>query len=339
MSALSLTVKALLKPEAYPHRPQEIELIQTQMSFLFLTGDYVYKVKKPVNLGYLDYTTLEKRRYFCYREVELNKRLCPDAYLAVVPITESCQMSAVSYHFEGEGKVIEYAVKMRQLPQECMMDVLLCKGQVTKEMVAKVAEKLAGFHQKAKTSPEIVAFGNLAIIRQNCDENFAQTEKYVGVSIPARKYELLKSYTNDFISSHSSLFDKRVSTGRIRDCHGDLHSAHVCFTDDICIYDCIEFNDRFRYCDVASEVAFLAMDLDRYQRADLSKHLVNTYVELSHDEELLRLLNFYKCYRAYVRGKVESFKLDDPLISENEKAMALENAQRYFQLAESYIIN
>jgi hypothetical protein len=128
-----------------------------------------------------------------------------------------------------------------------------------------------------------------------------------------------------------------VSKGKIRDCHGDLHAAHVCFIDDICIYDCIEFNDRFRYSDVASEVAFLAMDLDRYQQADLSKHLVNTYVKLSHDEELLKLLNFYKCYRAYVRGKVESFKLDDPIISKNEKARALENAKRYFQLAESYI--
>jgi aminoglycoside phosphotransferase family enzyme len=125
--------------------------------------------------------------------------------------------------------------------------------------------------------------------------------------------------------------------GRIRDCHGDLHAAHVCLTDHICIYDCIEFNDRFRYCDVASEIAFLAMDLDRYQQAGLSRHLADTYVRLSHDEELLSLLNFYKCYRAYVRGKVESFKLDDPLISQSEKAKALEGARSYFQLAESYI--
>jgi uncharacterized protein len=339
MLALSLTVKALLKPEAYPHKPREVKLVQTQMSFLFLTGDYVYKVKKPVDLGYLDYTSLEKRRYFCYREVELNKRLCPDVYLAVVPITDSCQLSAVSYQFEGEGKVIEYAVKMRQLPQDRMMDVLLCNGQVTKEMVARVAEKLVSFHQEAGTSPGIAAFGKLDTIRQNCDENFAQTEKYVGVSIPARKYEQLRSYTNDFTSSNISLFDKRVKDGRIRDCHGDLHAAHVCFTNDICIYDCIEFNDRFRYSDVASEVAFLAMDLDRYQQADLSQHFVNTYVKLSHDDELLKLLNFYKCYRAYVRGKVESFKLDDLYIPEKEKARVLATAKKYFQLAESYIMN
>ncbi|MCK4403113.1 MAG: gluconokinase [Dehalococcoidia bacterium] len=334
---LQYKITDLLKPEAYLHKPQKIELIQTQMSFIFLTGDYVYKVKKPVNLGYLDYTTLEKRRFFCHQELELNRRLCPEVYLAVVPITEICQLSAVSYHFEGEGKAIEYAVKMRQLPQERMMDVLLLKGQVTKEMIAKVAEKLAGFHQKAKTSPEIAAFGKLDTIRRNCDENFAQTEKYIGVSIPATRYAQIKSYTTDFINSNGSLCDKRIKEARIRDCHGDLHAAHVCFTDDICIYDCIEFNDRFRYSDVASEVAFLAMDLDRYQRANLSKHLVNTYVELSQDEELLKLLNFYKCYRAYVRGKVESFKLDDPYIPEEEKAKVLAIAQRYFELAESYM--
>ncbi|GAH36858.1 unnamed protein product, partial [marine sediment metagenome] len=251
------------------------------------------------------------------------RRLCLDVYLAVVPITESCQLSAVSYHFEGEGKAIEYAVKMKQLPQERMMDVLLPRDKVTEEMIAKVAEKLVRFHQKAKTNPEIAAFGKLDTIRRNCEENFSQTEKYIGTSITIGKYQNIKSYTNNFISSNGSLFDKRVSKGKIRDCHGDLHAAHICFTDDICIYDCIEFNDRFRYSDVASEVAFLAMDLDRYQQADFSRHLVNTYVELSQDEELLSLLNFYKCYRAYVRGKVESFKLDDPYISKGEKAKIL----------------
>ena len=327
-------VEALLKPQAYPHEPQEIELVQTQMSFLFLTGEYVYKVKKPVNLGYLDYTTLEKRRFFCHQEVELNGRLCPGAYLGVVAITEE----KGEIHIEGEGSIIEYAVKMRQLPQNRMMDALLLNGQVNQQMVNKVADKLANFHQKAQTNPEIAAFGRLSAIRQNCDENFVQAEKYIGISIPPAAYNRIKSYTCDFIRDNSSLFGKRVRERKIRDCHGDLHAAHICFTDDICIYDCIEFNDRFRYCDVASEVAFLAMDLDRYQRADLSRHFVNTYVELSHDEELLRLLDFYKCYRAYVRGKVESFKLDDPYIPEQEKAKVLAVARRYFELAESYIL-
>jgi hypothetical protein len=303
------------------------------MSFIFLAGEYVYKIKKPVNLGYLDYTTLEKRHFFCQQELKLNRRLCPDAYLAVVPIVEE----KGELRIEGRGKAIEYAVKMEQLPQDRMMDVLLPRGQVTSEMVVRVAGKLVSFHQKAETNQKIAAFGRLDVIRRNCDENFAQTGKYIGISIPKAQYERIKGYTDNFIKSNASLFDKRIREGRIRDCHGDLHAAHVCFTDDICIYDCIEFNDRFRYSDVASEIAFLAMDLDRYHQAGLSRHLVNTYVGLSHDEELLKLLDFYKCYRAYVRGKVESFKLDDPYIPEEEKAEVLTTAQSYFELAESYI--
>jgi len=308
------------------------------MSFIFLTGDFVYKLKKPVNLGYLDYTTLEKRRFFCNQELKLNRRLCPDAYLAVVPIVEE----KGELRIEGQGKAIEYAVKMKQLPHDRMMDVLLTRGQVIPEMMAQVAEKLADFHRKTGTGQEINAFGKLDMVRRNCDENFAQTEKYIGLTIFRAKYERIKSYTDNFIEGNASLFEKRVREGRIRDCHGDLHAAHVCFAapdliGGICIYDCIEFNDRFRYSDVASEIAFLAMDLDRYRQAALSRHLVNIYVELSRDEELLKLLNFYKCYRAYVRGKVESFKLDDPYIPEEEKARVLSFAQDYFRLAESYV--
>ena len=333
MSTLPFAVEALLEPRAYPHKPQRIELVQTQMSLIYLTGEYVYKVKKPVNLGYLDYTTLEKRHFFCRQELELNRRLCPDAYVTVVAVVEENGELRV----EAQGKAIEYAVKMRQLPQDRMMDVLLPRGQVTPEMVARVAERLVNFHQKAETNQEIAAFGKLNVIRQNCDENFVQTEKYVGLTVLRAKYERIRGYTNGFIESNAGLFEKRVAEGRTRDCHGDLHAAHVCFTDDICIYDCIEFNNRFRYCDVVSELAFLAMDLDRYQQASLSQHLVDTYAGVSHDKGLLSLLNFYKCYRAYVRGKVEGFKLDDPLISQNEKAKALETARSYFQLADSYV--
>ncbi|MFC1927913.1 hypothetical protein ACFLW7_04990 [Chloroflexota bacterium] len=335
MSTLPFAVEALLEPQAFPHKPQRIELVQTQMSLIYLTGEYVYKIKKPVNLGYLDYTTLEKRHFFCCQELELNRRLCPDTYLAVVTIAKANGGLRV----EGEGEATEYAVKMRQLPGDRMMDVLLPQGQVTPEMVASVGERLVGFHQKAETNQEIDAFGKLSVIRQNCDENFVQTEKYVGLTILRAKYERIRNYTNDFIEGNAGLFEKRVREGRIRDCHGDLHAAHVCFTDNICIYDCIEFNDRFRYCDVASELGFLAMDLDRYRQAGLSRHLVDTYAGLSHDEGLLSLLNFYKCYRACVRGKVESFKLDDRLISQAEKAKALESARSYFQLAESYALH
>jgi len=332
MAKLPLLVEALLHPQAYPHNPQKIELVQTQMSFLFLTGDYVYKVKKPVDLGYLDYTTLEKRNFFCHQELKLNRRLCPEVYLAVVPITEDKGQLRVG----GGGRAVEYAVKMLQLPQERMMDILLSANQVTLGMVIKVARKLAHFHQKAETSPEISAFGSLTSITKNADENFTQTGKYLDLTIPSHKYHYIKNYTENFIKERASLLQNRIKENRIRDCHGDLHAAHICFTDDICIYDCIEFNDRFRYCDVASEVAFLAMDLDHYGRGDLSNGFVRAYVELSQDKGLLEILNFYKCYRAYVRGKVESFKLDDPYISEQEKEKTLTIARSYFDLAYRY---
>jgi aminoglycoside phosphotransferase family enzyme len=333
MSKPPALVEALLEPEAYPHNPQRIELVHTQMSFLFLTGDYVYKVKKPVDLGYLDYTTLEKRRFFCHQEVQLNRRLSPDTYLKVASIVKRKGQIRIG----GEGETIEYAVKMRQLPREQMMDNLLSLNRVTEEMVVNVAEKLAAFHDKAVTSTEISAYGKLDAIMTNTEENFAQTEKYIDVSIPSPRYHHIKVYTDDFMKSNRSLFQKRVENGRIKDCHGDLHAAHICFSNGIHIYDCIEFNDRFRYGDVGSEVAFLAMDIDRYQRADLSQAFVNAYVRLSQDKDLPQLLNFYKCYRAYVRGKVESFKFNDLYISDEEKASALAAARRYFELAESYV--
>ncbi len=334
MPQLPELVQALLDPKAYPEtQPQRIELVQTQMSFVFLTGDYVYKVKKPVNLGYLDYTTLDRRQFYCQREVELNQRLCPDAYLGVVPITQ--RQGDIS--IEGQGEVIEYAVKMRRLPQEAMMDGLLANNQVSPQMVTSLAQKLVEFHQRAETNANISAFSSLEAITKNTEENFSQTVEYIGRTISQAKYRHIKNYADSFIDKNASLFHKRIIGGRIRDCHGDLHAAHICFTNGICIYDCIEFNDRFRYCDVASEVAFLAMDLDHYERADLSQSFVNAYVAQSRDEELLRLLNFYKCYRAYVRGKVESFKLDDPYISEEEKTRVLAIARSYFELADSYV--
>ncbi len=331
-SNLPPVAEALLQPQAYPHKTGKIKLVQTQMSFVFLTGELVYKVKKAVNLGYLDYTTLEKRHFFCHQELKLNRRLCPNAYLDIVVINNDKGKIQIN----GKGEPIEYATKMSQLPQKRMMDVLLRSGQLNQEMITQVAEKLAIFHQGTETNPEISAFGRTEVISQNNQENFYQTEKYIGTSILAPQYDRILSYTTEFINTNSALFQNRIRESKIRDCHGDLHAAHICFTNDICIYDCIEFNDRFRYSDVASEVAFLAMDLDRYQERNLSRHFINTYVEQSEDIDLLKLLNFYKCYRAYVRGKVESFKQDDPHIPANEKAQSLIVAREYFNLAESY---
>ena len=320
-------------PEAYPHQPERVGFQQTQMSLLFFAGDYVYKVKKPVNLGYLDYSTLQDRHRLCLREVELNRRLCPDVYLGVVPIVRKDKQLLV----EHEGEPVEYAVKMRRLPQERMLDCLLGTDAVGPKEMDAVARKVARFHSAGAPSAEIASYGEIAGIRRNTDENFEQTLPYIGDTITGENHSLIQRFTDELLDNHRSLFEQRARDGRIRDCHGDLHAAHVCLTDDICIYDCIEFNDRFRYGDVASEVAFLAMDLDRYGRNDLSTRFVDSYVQASGDAGTATLMPFYKCYRAYVRGKVEGFKLGDPLISKCDKEAARWLARKYFLLARRYI--
>jgi aminoglycoside phosphotransferase family enzyme len=326
-------VQSLLSPQAYPEHPGKIEMMQTQMSFIFLTGEHVYKIKKPVNLGYLDYTTLGKRKHFCQQELILNRRLCPNVYLAVIAVTDYNGQ----YSINGKGNVVEYAVKMLQLPQDRMMDNLIRKKRLSPDMIDRVSQKLAEFHHSAATNQEIAQYGDIEFLKFNTEENFSQTERYIDLSITRKCYDDITAYTRDFIQTSVPLFRERIKKERIRDCHGDLHAAHVCFTDGIQIFDCIEFNDRFRYCDVASEIAFLAMDLDYHRRHDLAQRFVETYMKASGDRGAGELLGFYKCYRAYVRGKVESFKYDDAHITGGERDKALSNAKRYFELAGSYI--
>jgi aminoglycoside phosphotransferase family enzyme len=324
-------MEALLKPDAYTEDPGKIELIQTHISLVFLTNNYVYKVKKAVNFGFLDFSTLQKRRFFCEKELELNRRLCPDIYLGVVPINKSAAIK-----IEGSGETVEYALKMKRLPQERIMTLLLKEGKVDKQTIDDIASIVAQFHSKAKSSPEINQFGSLKIIKTNWDENFAQTTKYLNQTIPQPEFQFLQTKINDFMEKNKSLFEKRMAEKRIRDCHGDLHSGNIFITDKICIFDAIEFNDRFRYSDVTADVAFLAMDLDFQQRSDLARHFIDRYIAYSQDQQLLQLLPFYKCYRAYVRGKVISFKLDDHNITSQEKASATKEAQAYFKLAAEY---
>ena len=322
-------VTAMLDPAFYPHRPRTVELEQTHSSFVFLADELVYKVKKPVDFGFLDYTTLDKRRHFCEQEVTLNRRLCPSIYLGVEAVT----FQGGSYALHGAGETVEYAVKMRRLPAEGMMDVLLRRHALNTSMIERVAARLAEFHAAAETSERIAQIGAQAI-DTNVRENFDQTAPYIERSIDKETYQLIKEFSDSFLRDRASLLAARARDGRMRDCHGDLHTAHVCFTDGLCIYDCIEFNERFRYGDVASDVAFLAMDLDQHGYWDLSDHFVEAYVRASGDGQLTEVLDFYKCYRAYIRGKVESFRLDDPMFL--DKPQVVRAAGRYFALARSY---
>jgi aminoglycoside phosphotransferase family enzyme len=324
-------VEALMKPEAYDDDPGGIELVQTHISFVFLTKDLVYKVKKAVNLGFLDFTTLEKRRFFCEKELELNRRLCGDMYLEVVPINKSDAIK-----IKGEGETVEYAVKMKRMPQEKMMSKLLEKNHVDDKLVDRIAKIIAEFHSKAETNKRISEFGSLAVIETNWKENFDQTEEYVGKTISTEDFKLVRERVEDFMKRNTALFEKRMAEKRVRDCHGDIHSGNIFVTNGIYIFDAIEFNDRFRYSDVAADVAFLAMDLDFREQTDLADFFVKRYIVYSGDQELTKLLPFYKCYRAYVRGKVVSFKLKDPHVSGEDKNAATKEAKAYFKLAATY---
>jgi aminoglycoside phosphotransferase family enzyme len=324
-------VEAMLNPESYPEPTGKIDLIQTHISFVFITQNYVYKVKKPVNFGFLDFSTLEKRRIYCQKELELNKRLCPEIYLQVVPITK-----AQTLKIDGEGEAVEYALKMKKLPQDRIMTQLLQEGKVDKKVIDEIARIVAKFHSEAQTNDEISQFGELGTVKTNWAENFSQTIKYIGQSVSRTDYNLIQSKINKFMEQNNLLFKGRIDGRHIRDCHGDLHSGNIFVTDKIYIFDAIEFNDRFRYSDVASDVAFLAMDLDYQERSDLSDYFIAKYITYSNDAQISLMLPFYKCYRAYVRGKVVSFRLDDSNITAEQKEAAIKEASGYFRLATNY---
>jgi aminoglycoside phosphotransferase family enzyme len=328
-------VEGMFKPEAYPQDPGKIELIQTHISLVFLTKNYVYKVKKSVNFGFLDFSTLQKRHMFCEKELELNKRLCPEIYLEVVSINKSSDKIRIN----GDGETVEYALKMKRLPQEKIMTLLLEENKVNLQTIDDIARIVVKFHSKAQITHEISQFGSLKIVKTNWDENFAQTTKYINQTIAQAEFQFIQNKIFAFMDQSKALFESRISDKHIRDCHGDLHSGNIFITSKICIFDAIEFNDRFRYSDVAADVAFLAMDLDFQNRSDLANHFIERYIMYSGDQQLTLLLPFYKCYRAYVRGKVISFKLDDPSIANKEKESAIKEAQTYFKLASKYAKN
>ena len=328
----AVILKAMGDPAFYPDAPAAVTVRETHISTLFLTDRHVYKVKKPVNFGFLDFTTLSARRFFCEQEVKLNRRLSPQVYLAVEPIYGDER----GIHLEPAGKVVEYAVKMLRIPESRMMDILLRQGHVDDKIVVQIARKLVDFHSRARSDGETALYGTVARVAKNTEENFSQTTGFIGRSLSMAQFEKITAFTRGFLQRKKPLFRKRVDTGKIRDCHGDIRMEHICIIDPIVIFDCIEFNRRFRYSDVAADLAFLAMDLDFHERPDLSRTLVQTYVEEAGDQELLKVVRFYKCYRAYVRGKVESFQAVGETAGPETAKKHLSRAQDYFALAETY---
>ena len=328
-------LETLLQPERYPEPTSAVRHLQTHISHLFLTDQFVYKVKKPVDFGFLDFTTLERRLYFCHEELRLNRRLSPDIYLEVVALHDD---GSGGLCFGGEGQVIEYAVKMRRLPEERMLARLLDAGQVTSADIEAIARNVAAFHAAAPTDQRIASFGSLAAIRANWLENLRQTVPYCGVTLSAVDHKLIGDWALTTLDSAAGCFEERVAGGFIRECDGDLHSENICLDGQVHIFDCIEFNEQFRCSDTAADVAFLAMDLENHGRRDLAEWFVAAYCQESGDTGLLAVLSLYLVNRAFIRGKVESFRLDDPLIPAAEKQAAAVRASRFFRLARGYLL-
>jgi len=304
------------------------ELVQTHTSWVILLKDVVYKIKKPVNFGFLDYSTLEKRRENCEKEVKLNRRLCPWVYLGVVPVSEHGGRWVV----EDDTNVVEFAVKMRRIPPGSLLSERL--ERTVPEDLERVARVVAGFHLSAERADK---FGLPEVMKFNTDENFAQTEEFINVTVSAEDYKFIRERTDRFYRTYEELFFKRIKEGRIRDGHGDIRLEHVAFLKEgVCIFDCIEFNERFRCGDVLNDMCFLSMELDFSGRSDLREAYEKTYLDLTGDPEAEIFLPFFKCYRAYVRGKVTSFLLKDPHVSEEDKKRAREKAATLFRLARRY---
>ncbi len=330
-------IRFLESPSSYLHRPQQVQIIQTHASIVAVASPYVYKVKKSVNLGFLDYSTLESRRFYCEREVELNQRLASGIYLGITPIVRSPHDGQLM--FSETGKAVEYAVTMRQIPDEALLKNRLAKGRISRSNMAEIGKLLGSFYRLQQADSQIALFGSPENIRYSIDQNYEQTEQFINNAISAAAFKAIRAHNDQFFKLHANTLEQRASEGRIRECHGDLHLEHIAFLPDgIRIFDCIEFNDRFRCIDTSCDIAFLAMDLEFNKRFDLAQTFADTVFAETSDNDY-STLNFYKCYRAYIRGKVAALRSISTTIPENERSLSLTAAKKYFRLALHYALS
>ena len=329
-------IQAMLRPGFYPHPADSLELRQTHISYVILAGKYVYKIKKPVCFAFLDYSSLEKRRHFCHEEIRLNRRLAPSIYLDVVAVLQERQRFVLSDSPQKKGAVSEYAVRMRRLSEERILARLIKDGKAEKEDFDHIANRLAEFYAAAPTEKGPL-YGSPQLIRRKLDENLKEAEPFVGETISREELERIRDYNEGFFREHGDLLERRIEQGRVREGHGDLRAEHICLADDPLIFDCIEFNEELRYCDAASEIAFLSMDLDYLGIPAVSENFVSTFQARTQDPDLALLLPLYKAYRACVRGKVDSLKSREPEVAEADREEAKTRAQRYFHLAFRYV--
>jgi aminoglycoside phosphotransferase family enzyme/predicted kinase len=329
---LTELIEALTEPAAYPYQVEKVEVVQTHISVVFLAGPFVYKLKKPVKPGFLDFSTLEKRRHFCEEEVRLNRRLAPDVYLGIVPIAEGQKQ----VRLEGTGHVIEWAVKMVRLSDEATLHARLERGQVDVPLAEAFACRIARFHRTAEAAGHVAGF---EAVSNNVLGVLNQSLSQKGITINTGVYQRVRHLTEDTLARLRPVIETRAARGMTRDCHGDLHLDHVYYSperrspDDLIIVDCIEFNERFRFIDPVADMAFAAMDFTFHGRRDLAQAFAEAYFRESGDDEGHILLPLYSSYRAAVRGSVDGMKLAETEVPEAERRRARNSSHAHWLLA------
>lgn len=331
---ISRLIEALSAPSAYPYPVADIEFRQTHISAVFLAGDFVYKVKKPVNPGFLDFSTLEKRRHFCDEEVRLNRRLAPRVYLGVVPIVQTPD----GFRLEGDGEAIEWAVKMLRLPDAATFLERMRRDEITVTQVEELARRIALFHQSAETSTRIAGFGSFEKVSRNVLDIFDRAAPQVGTTVAEPVFARARLLAEQALANHRQRIEQRAAQSKTRDCHGDLHLDHFYLfpdrqpPDDLVVIDCIEFSERLRFIDPMADIAFPVMDFTFYGRRDLARAFAEAYFRQG-DEDGRSLLPLYTAYRATVRGMVEGLLLAEREATDDDRAAARQRALAHWLLA------
>lgn len=327
-------IEFLENPLNYPEeeRLPKIQKAETHISIVFLTKKYAYKLKKPVNFGFLDYSTLEKRKINCEKEVMLNRRMAEGIYKGVIFIGEKDN----NIYF-NKGEPVEFLVKMKRIPDNTLLSYMLKNRKVKKEDLIKIGEFLGEFHLKAESNENISNFGKPESFKVNTDENFEQTKDFPSEILEQKTFKFIKSKTEEFYKRYKELMIKRIKENKIRDCHGDIRAEHITFFENrIRIIDCIEFNDRFRYGDILLDAVFLKMELDEMGFEEEGNIFINSWIKKVGEnfEEIKPLYYFYLSYRAYVRAKVQGF-----LYLEKKEEKLKKRIKKLFNLSQEYIKN
>jgi hypothetical protein len=332
-TSTSTLIDSLLKSENYPHPTDHIHLIETHISWVILTGPYAYKIKKPLDLMFLDFSTLEKRHHFCNEEIRLNSRLAPQLYIDVIAITGTPETPQIN----GSGNAIEYAVRMKQFPEDAMVDAVLSRGELTTRHLDLLADHIAHFHGSIDKSTLKSPYGNPENIKQPAFENINQIRSYDHDKDDLSCLDKLESWTAQSCKQLASTFELRKELGFVRECHGDMHLGNMTLLDDqITIFDCIEFNPNLYWIDVMSEIAFLVMDLQHRGFNHRAARLLNRYLEHRGDYSGLGVFRYYLVYRALVRAKVSCIRAKQASIDKTEQQHAINEFRSYLSQAAAY---